>query len=484
MLERGDGNHRARLDHDRGVADHDRVVDPDACRRGDRDVVHECAAPRSQILDHDLTADERHDQVVRGGTFGNPFRQVRANKFELLNYLQKRERQFTEGVIRPEWRDISGTVVFGQRISFDEVLETQISTWFHICDLEGAALKLDGLRSRQLVLGDDELSRLLELLELEAHHVFRAAVDEIAEPEVNAGRLQIVHHKQSEFRAAFLKMQNGAAARTQGAARLLEMIREARSGRDVFAELPAEPDARIEHCQIYRINVAAKLVTVRHGDTLRLCFFGDGLDVERWLGANAGLSFSISGTGGKIEPTIVGSDAPMPPVTPTSENVKYLQRVSGIELDALVPQRGIRKALLCLDEDSTEDDIEEALEMVTGEDLRLYLRDVLRLIRNGDIAAANARIALRQGEACPVEDAPTLAAEALSSGANSEDIKVLNEMEPGELERLLSGRFQEWMLFLHPEQQKVVEADFCRAHWSFGFRKNLHPRSSRAASRS
>ncbi len=409
----------------------------------------------------DWTADE---VVVRGGNQENPFRQVRANKFALLDYLRERQKQFTEGTIPPEWGHISGTVVFGRSISFDETLPTQISPWFHICDLKSVAGKLSALCSRQLVLENEELTRLIEVLELGANHVYDSgSIDRVPELQAASVRIQIVHYKQSEFRTAFLKMQNAGAARTAGAVRLLELIRQASSGLDVFAELPAESDHRIEHCQIYRINVAAKLVTVRNEGTLRLCFFGDGLDVERWLAANTGLTFAISVTGAKIETTLINSDAPMPPATVTSENVPYFKRVDGLELEALVPIALIRKNLLRLDENFAEQEIEEIFDAVAGDDLRSFLRDVLRLTRNGDIAGANARVALRQGQACPVEDAPALAAEALASGVNSDDTVILNELDPRELTRLLDPkRFQDWMLFLNCHQRKFVEADYDR----------------------
>lgn len=408
----------------------------------------------------DWTAD---GQVVRGGNQENPFRQVRANKFALLDFLREREARFCEGVLRPEWGHISGAVVFGQPISFDERMPVSIGPWFHICDLQSAAVKLDNVRSPQITLGDDELTRLLDVLELGTSHVYGASDLSREGGASPSFALRIIHHKQSEFRSAFLKMQNGGAARTAAAVRLLEMIRQASSGIDVFSEMPAESDARVENCLIYRMNVAAKLVTVRHGNTLRLCFFGDGLDVEHWLAANAGLTFSVSGTDAKIEPTIVNSTAPLPPATTTSENIPYLQRVEGLDMDDLVPTTFIRKSLLRLNENSSEAEIDEVLEAVAGDDLRSFLKDVLRLTVAGDIAGANARIALRQGEACPVVDAPALADDAISSGANSEEIVILNEIDPGELDRLLDPkRFQDWMLFLHPEQKKVVEANYER----------------------
>ena len=84
----------------------------------------------------DWYADET---VVRGGRRGNPFRQVRANKFALLDYLLRRQSEFLERPREIGWLQISGVVLFGQDILFDERLPAKIGPWFHICDLRAAA---------------------------------------------------------------------------------------------------------------------------------------------------------------------------------------------------------------------------------------------------------------------------------------------------------------------------------------------------------
>ena len=62
-----------------------------------------------------------------------------------------------------------------------------------------------------------------------------------------------------------------------------------------------------------------------------------------------------------------------------------------------------------------------------------------------------------------VVDAPMFAANAASSDANADQVLVLDDLPDNELQRLLDPRsFQEWMLFLHPDQKKAATTDFDR----------------------
>ena len=65
----------------------------------------------------DWFADEL---VVRGGRHVNPFRQVRAYKFAILNYFHNRGTRFLERQREMGWGQISGMVLFGKPIQFDE----------------------------------------------------------------------------------------------------------------------------------------------------------------------------------------------------------------------------------------------------------------------------------------------------------------------------------------------------------------------------
>ena len=103
----------------------------------------------------------------------------------------------------------------------------------------------------------------------------------------------------------------------------------------------------------------------------------------------------------------------------------------------------------------------EVLETISDEDLRSFLFDIINLVRAGDVAAAETRLRLRNGEAAPVAEAPALAAESVTALANSDQILVWSELTENEKDILLDPkRFQEWMLLLHADQKEVAETDY------------------------
>ena len=128
----------------------------------------------------------------------------------------------------------------------------------------------------------------------------------------------------------------------------------------------------------------------------------------------------------------------------------------GLALEELVPARKIREILLQLDEASPDDEIRDTLERIADNDVRSFLFDIINLVRSGDHRGAEAR--LRLGTAVPVDDAGGFAQDAAGSGANSDQALVINELSKEKLDRLLDPvHFQDWMLFLHPNQKSLAE---------------------------
>lgn len=222
--------------------------------------------------------------------------------------------------------------------------------------------------------------------------------------------------------------------------------------------------ARIENALIYVLNEEARFVAIKSNSTIHLCYCGTPAEVESWLQANDGLTLAVDGDTLRIDSTVVTTTptkAVLAPTQMTEDNQPFLARVKGLDLESLVPVELIRESLLALDENSPEPQLKKVLDAIPDEDVRLFLHDVLSLAKAGDITGAEARIRLRNGEACPVIDAQGMTQNAITSDANSDQVIILNDLDPQELERLLDPtRFQEWMLFLHPDQRRVAEADF------------------------
>ena len=84
--------------------------------------------------------------------------------------------------------------------------------------------------------------------------------------------------------------------------------------------------------------------------------------------------------------------------------------------------------------------------------------DVFSLLRKGDVMEAKKRIDLFTNEAQLVEAFPPVMVEELETGENFID---LQEFEPEIIDHFMkSASFQQWMLFMHPEQKSIVEKDF------------------------
>lgn len=406
---------------------------------------------------------------VRGGVHGNPYRQIRANKFALLNFLKENgPRILTPPAVSQYWH-ICGVVLFGRDIQFDEKIPQSISDWFTICDYRTLLKSISPFRTRGRVLSGAELSRFVGCRELTERHLYTGA----AAPQPTAGsvpprvlqtvRLQVLYYNQSQFRSALLRLRQSGGRKTAAAIKLLNLIQQAGQGVDAFGSLAAIPAVVVENALVYSLNEEARLVAIKSDSTIHLCFCGTPAEVDSWLQANVGLTLALDAETLRIDSTVVttqAAQAALAPTQMTEDNQPFLARVKGIDLESLVSSTLVRRHLLGLNEVSSEEQIREVLGAVTDEDVRLFLQDVISLAKAGDIAGAEARIRLRKGEACPVVDAPGLTQQAINSDANPDHLTNLSDLDLKELERLFDQDFEKWMLHLHKDQESLAKADF------------------------
>ncbi len=410
------------------------------------------------------------DEVeVRGGAQGNPYRQIRNNKFALLNFLKRKGPRILPPPEVSQYWHICGVVLFGQDIHLDEKMPQSISDWFTICDFRSLLKAISPFRTRGRSLPDADLARMVGCLGLNERHLYTGAaapapVKALAvQAPAQAARLQVLYYNQSHFRNALLALRQSGGRKTAAATRLLILIQQTGEGIDSFATLPASPDARIENALIYVLNEEARFVAIKSNSTVHLCFCGTPSEVETWLQVNAGLTLAVDAETLRIDPTVVTTQATQTVLAPTrmtEDNQNFLIRVKGLDLESLVSSSLVRRHLLGLNENSSDELIQEVLGAVSDEDVRLFLRDVISSAKAGDITGAETRIRLRKSEACPVIDAPGLTHQAISSNANPDQVTNLSDTDPKELERLFDQDFEKWMLHLHKDQENLAKADF------------------------
>ena len=424
-----------------------------------------------QVLFTENTQWFAGEHEVRGGNHTNPFQQVRTYRFALRNFLQAREAQ----ILRPgrlvEWNHIAGIVLFGREIQFDDRVLGALRRWFHVTDLPRMVERLAAIRSDFLGLAAEEIAALLRLLGLNERHIYTTSgetldVPLVASPQPAPGRLHLTYLKEFAFRDHELRLRNLGGSCSQAAYTMRALFEKMRQGLNPFASIPRREDARIGGAVVVALNAACELVFIENGSMLFPAFVGEKGDVEGWLNAHKGLVVTVDGDTQRISVTRVTTPATAPEMQPpilTAEPTPLLRRLAEFNIEELVPQKLIRNHLVSLDETSTDDEILDALEAVASEDVRNFLFDLINLIRAGDLAGAEARLNLRTGKAVPTADAGSLAVEAATSDANSDQVMVINDLSKEQLDRLLDPvNFQEWMLFLHPDQQALVDGKYDR----------------------
>ena len=239
-----------------------------------------------------------------------------------------------------------------------------------------------------------------------------------------------------------------------------------RTGLDVRSMTTDHGESRIKNCVKFDLGNGFRLVTVQQGDIVVLLHIGDHDSTDRWLSKNAGLEAVIHLKNWRVEFTVPHA----PPqwrirqnesITPS--NVPFLARVAGVEWEAAIPSRATRSYLLKFDEDGDDHELLEVLEELRADrpkEAELCLT-VINHLKDGQQGGAQAAVEVYLGKATPVSELLPLTEQVFRAEPNQGRFIILNDLDDAELQRLHDPRrFQDWMLYLHPGQSRVVEEDY------------------------
>jgi len=117
--------------------------------------------------------------VQGGAQMRNPFQQVRAYRFSLMEYLSNQGRNiFKDSRADIKWDHIGCIVFFQGKIIFNENdIPGNINRYFHIADISSIINLLDSRYSKKLVFSDNEVNSILSALDVRPenqlkNHVF------------------------------------------------------------------------------------------------------------------------------------------------------------------------------------------------------------------------------------------------------------------------------------------------------------------------
>lgn len=217
---------------------------------------------------------------------------------------------------------------------------------------------------------------------------------------------------------------------------------------------------RIPNCVKYDLGGGWRLVTVQHERTCGFLFMGNHDDTDRWLDVNRGQRFAVENGRATLVP---GIGAPIR-ITHFRQGEQSLFELLPSDLADHVlhgVSRSMARRLEALTSGSTSDQLNEIASGIIDTERRQLILAVFNQLMagNADGAIAVAKFhtgaipafdELDEDELLEVKDGPEIRRLRIGSQEYEEWLNAFEKRT----------RWDEWFLFLHPEQERVVDADY------------------------
>ena len=241
-------------------------------------------------------------------------------------------------------------------------------------------------------------------------------------------------------------------------------------GLDTTLPLTHYGESRIVHARKYDLRAFHRLVTTEHAGIRTLVWIGTHDEVEHWLERHKGWDYAVAENG---EMTFIPTpDAARDAASYAAEDpvtVRMTGKIlSGLpeEIIALLrlPPKILRPLKLLTHEDLADDELgswslldEQAFD---SPEQKAVVFQVFDLLRKGESGKAKARAQLFASQAVLASTNPEAAVKAIESGAASAEMKDLSGLTEAQLRHALShSTYSDWLLYLHPQQQRHVDAE-------------------------
>ncbi|MFA6286974.1 MAG: UvrD-helicase domain-containing protein [Opitutaceae bacterium] len=277
----------------------------------------------------------------------------------------------------------------------------------------------------------------------------------------------VVVHRENKFNEVLKQMRRSGGGRANAYRKIGEIRQGLALGERNVCQTTDHGESRIKNCIKYDLGNGYRLVSVDFGEVVMLCYAGSHDEVNHWLDVNRGQSFTYDKDTKRIGVIVEREIANTPHLpaatTPPEDTRPYLAHISGLDWEQLVPPKSVRRRLLALDANATEELIQEVLQDVQDEANAEAANLALNLIvalRDGLLVVAERHRDVFLGTRQRADEAKPITPEVVKAEANSDTLIVLNDLTEAEFDALWEpSRFQEWMLYLHPGQKRVVVED-------------------------
>jgi len=102
---------------------------------------------------------------IKGGSFDNPYLQMRYYKFKLKEFLDKKKIDYPE-IDEANLNHINGLVLFRDNIAFDQTtLPGNLKPWFHISDKDNSITKIKSITTRTVNISNNSLLKIYDIFD-------------------------------------------------------------------------------------------------------------------------------------------------------------------------------------------------------------------------------------------------------------------------------------------------------------------------------
>jgi superfamily I DNA/RNA helicase len=229
-------------------------------------------------------------------------------------------------------------------------------------------------------------------------------------------------------------------------------------------------ESRIRNCFKYDLTGYCRLVTVQTKNALVLLYCGEHEDTDKWLDKNVGLTIALDGKNNDLK-LITRTNSKLTSKTETAfyrpadkASGNILSRIPEPYQDQLFDDlpipNSVNRLTRGLPVGASSDEIDSSIEKISDQKAKDLIRDVLVYLNSGDIDGAQDRIDLHFGKFKDISE-NEIDFLSVKDGTSVRRIKIGSDEYQKYIDHVMrSNSFNDWFLFMHPEQQTLVDNNY------------------------
>jgi superfamily I DNA/RNA helicase len=380
--------------------------------------------------------------VVKGGSFDNPFHQVRRNRRVLNCRL----------IGTPVYNKVESMVLFTKPITTSPKFARGFPDWFQVCDQRNGPIDLTSHRGQELSFGEGHVNKFIDSL------TGCSAPPPSPLPEDRKVQL----FPELDFQQSFMRLMNEGAVSAAGrAAKKFFVLREQASNNQVnsFADLPRRPIKGIEDGVFIKIAEGFEVASIPTGFHEIILQIGESAWLEEWARKYKGLVLTLDQKGRVFSTTFDREISDFPALG--SDDTPYLTRLISFSIHELIDNDFVAQRLAEAGPLTPPGELEGFIGLVQSDSLASLLKDLFALLSDGKTPEAQGRLDCWLGDTVPLTAEEAAVEDPIDPAENTNRLIDLSSLDADEWERFLDpAKFQEWLLMLHPNQKRFVTENF------------------------